>query len=356
MITNFIITFVVAFGVAFAVTPIVRIISLQMGWLDKPNWRKIQRKPMPLLGGAAIFAGFILAILLVRLRGPIFGDLYRFWGVVICSFLIVLVGIQDDIRGLSARRKLFYQIAIAMTAYVFGFSIITISHPLGGSVQAPVWVSMFFTIFWIVGFINAVNLLDGMDGLAAGVVAIISASLFFFGVRGGNYAVAILALALGASALGFLPHNFHPAKIFMGDTGSMLLGFILAIISIEGAYKAQTFVTMVVPLVAMALPFIDTGLSIIRRLIRKKKIFEADKEHVHHKLMGQGGSQKEAVMTLYFLTLCFGLIAVGLSRMRGYWALGAIVITALLTIRWALNFRLLDFIVKKDDSKDPERP
>ena len=336
-------SFLVAAAVAFSLTPVVRLISLKMGWLDRPNWRKMNNKPMPLLGGVAIYLGFLVAILLFIHQKPFVAEIHRFKGIILGSLIIVLAGIFDDIKGLNALTKLFFQITAAVTVYLFGFTIMKVSGPLGGSFYLPEIASMSLTVFWIVGFTNAVNLLDGLDGLSSGVTAIISGSLFFAAIKAQNPVMALLAITICGSALGFLPHNFYPAKIFMGDSGSLLLGFILSIISIEGAYKGATFTTMLVPVIAMAIPFIDTGLAIIRRILSGKGIMKADKEHIHHRLLFREGSQKKAVLTLYGLTLSFGLIAIALSGMKGIWAFFSILITILLTLRWLKNSKLLDF-------------
>jgi len=339
----YIFSFLVSAAVVFLLTPVVRSISLKMRWLDKPNWRKLNKKPMPLLGGVAIYLGFSVSILLFIHKEPFVSDIYRLLGILGSSLIIVLAGITDDINGLSARRKLFYQVVAATIVTLFGFSIIKVSSPFGGSFYIPEIVSMALTVVWIVGFINAVNLLDGLDGLSSGVVAIISGSLFFTAIKTDNPIAAILSIAICGSSLGFLPHNFYPAKIFMGDAGSMFLGFVLAIISIEGTYKSATFTAVLVPVVAMAIPFIDTGLAILRRILSGKGIMKADKEHIHHRLLFREGTQKKAVLTLYLLTLSFGLIAIALSGMQGIWAFSAILITIFLTLRWLKNSKLLDF-------------
>lgn len=337
-------TFLIAGGIAFALTPLIRRLSLKFGWLDKPNWRKLNKKPMPLLGGIAIYLGFVIALVLCIFKEPFTANLSKLLGLLGSSFIIVLVGIADDLKGLTPRRKLLYQIMAATIVSLFGYTIIKISHPLGGdSFYAPTFISIAVTIFWIVGFTNAINLLDGLDGLASGVVAIISGSLFFAAIRINNPVMAILSIAIAGSSLGFLPHNFYPAKIFMGDSGSMFLGFTLSLISIEGAYKGATLTAILVPVIAMAVPTIDTGLSIIRRLLSGKGVFKADKEHIHHRLLLREGSQKKAVITLYSLTISFGLIAVALSSMKGVWAFFAIFITILLTLRWLKNSKFLDF-------------
>ncbi len=303
----------------------------------------MNKKPMPLLGGVAIYLGFLLSILIFIHQEPFSSNAHMLLGVLGSALIIVLAGIADDLKGLSARRKLFYQIVASAIVTLFGFSIIKVSNPFGGSFHIPEIVSMALTVFWIVGFINAVNLLDGLDGLSSGVVAIISGSLFFAALKTNSPVAAILAIAICGSSLGFLPYNFYPAKIFMGDSGSMLLGFILSIISMRVAYKGATFTAVVVPVIAMAIPFLDTGLAIIRRSINGKGIMKADKQHIHHRLLFREGTQKKTVLTLYCLTLSFGLIAIALSGMQGIWAYSAISITILLTLRWLKNSKLLDF-------------
>lgn len=348
MFLNYLIIFLIAAGTSLALTPLVRRLSIKMGWLDKPNWRKLNKKPMPLLGGAAIYFGFVLSLAFFILKEPYSAQTYKFIGLLGSSFVIFLVGIKDDVSGLSPKRKLFYQVVAAGIAYLFGYSIVEVSSPLGGHLQAPAIISMGLTIFWIVAFTNAVNLMDGLDGLASGVSAIIAGSLFFSALRNNHPIPAVLSIAIAGSALGFLRYNFYPAKIFMGDCGSMFLGFVLSLISIEGAYKGTTFVTLIIPIIAMGVPITDTLLSILRRLFKGDSVFEADKEHIHHKLFFREGSQKEAVLKLYLLTGSFGLIAIALSRMSGIWAFFSIVITAILTLRWIINSKFLDFI--KEDS------
>lgn len=341
MLKYFITLFLIAFGVSFLLTPLIRRIALAMNWVDKPNWRKVNQKPMPLLGGLAIYCGFVASLLLFTFQGPFTPHTQKLIGLLGSSFIIVLVGIEDDLKGLTARRKLFYQIVAALIAYIYGFSIMKVTHPFGGSLEVPAIAGMILTTLWIVGFTNAINLMDGLDGLAAGVVAIIAASLFLSGIRSHDLTITILSITVMGSALGFLRYNFYPAKIFMGDTGSMFLGFALALISMESTQKGNALITLTVPIIAMGVPVLDTFLSILRRLIRGDKIFAADKEHVHHKLLFSEGSQKEAVLTLYFLTACFGLIAVALTRMQGIWAFCAITLTLILTYRWLVRFEII---------------
>jgi UDP-GlcNAc:undecaprenyl-phosphate GlcNAc-1-phosphate transferase len=345
MLKYFITMFLIAGGVSFMLTPLVRRLSLRMGWMDDPNERKVNLRPMPRVGGMAIYAGFVLSLLFLVFKGPVVFDTQKVIGLLGSSFIIVLVGIEDDIRGLSPRRKLFYQATAALIAYLYGYNITRMSHFFGETFQVPWVLGMLLTIFWIIGFTNAINLVDGLDGLAAGVVSIIAMSIFFTALKDGHLIVAILCIGVAGSALGFLPFNFYPAKIFMGDTGSMFLGFMIALISIEGSFKSETFVTLFVPIVAMGVPVVDTGLSILRRLIKGNGIngiFKADKEHVHHKLLTQEGSQRNAVLKLYFLTICFGSIAIGLSGMRGIWAFFGTILVIVATLRWIFRFELID--------------
>ena len=344
MISAYIIAFLIAAIVSCGLTPLVRRMSLCHGWVDKPSSRKMNKKPMPTIGGLAIYLGFVAAIAFLMFKEPFSQEMGKFLGVLAGGLIIILIGIQDDIKGLTPRRKLFYQISAAMIASTFGYAIFKARTPMGETVHMPALISMGVTIFWIVGITNAVNLLDGLDGLAAGIVAIIAGSLFFAAAKSGNPVTAILAIALMGSCLGFLPHNFYPAKIFMGDTGSMFLGMSLALISIEGAQKSSTLITLLIPIIAMGVPVMDTGLSILRRLVKGNGVFKADKEHIHHKLVFINGSQREAVLRLYFLTLCFGVIAISLTGIQGVWTFVALVVTAMLTLRWVVNHGVLDFV------------
>lgn len=335
--------FLIAWASSFILTPFIRYLSIKRGWLDKPDSRKVNKEPVPLLGGVAIYLGFFISLVFFIFQEPFLKYLDKFLGIILSCLIIVLTGIEDDLKGLSPRRKLFFQIVGALSAVMFGFLILKVSHPLGGSFKIPSFLSIAITVFWIVGLTNAMNLLDGLDGLASGVGGIIALVLFVTALKGGNYFVGSLALALVGGILGFLPYNFYPAKIFMGDTGSMCLGFLLSLISIEAAHKASIFVTLLIPIVAMGLPVVDTALSILRRLVKGENIFSPDKEHIHHRLLQEEGSQRKVVLKLYFLTFSFGLIAVSFSGMRGYWLIFSLLLTGIFTFRWVVNAGFLDF-------------
>ncbi|MFH1458946.1 MAG: MraY family glycosyltransferase [Candidatus Omnitrophota bacterium] len=249
---------------------------------------------------------------------------------------------MDDIFDLNAYLKLMIQIGIALILINFGFEISIISKPTGDGLPLGI-LSGVITIIWIVGLINAINLLDGLDGLAAGVSGIALFFLFLAAVGMQNEPVAIMALCLLGAILGFLPYNFYPAKIFMGNTGSMFIGLVLAVIALAGFQKRTTVFTLFVPLMAVAVPIIDTFLSIFRRILKGKPIFKADREHIHHQLFKTEKSQTQAVLSLYFFTFCYGLIALSFSSFTGIYAIIALVIVALATYKWLKEWGFLDF-------------
>jgi UDP-GlcNAc:undecaprenyl-phosphate GlcNAc-1-phosphate transferase len=332
--------FLTTFLSAALFTPIIRSISLKSGFLDKPNRRKVHRGRIPSLGGLAIFVSFLIGILLAaRIWGGIAED--KLFGIIISSVILVAIGIYDDIRNMPAALKLAGQLAVALIAYSFGFRI----EEFFGFEVTSLWLkilSFTITIGWIIGAINAINLLDGLDGLACGICAIISLFLFIASYTSQNYLLLFLSIALTASCLGFLPFNFYPASIFMGDTGSMFLGFMLSIIAIESYQKSTTFIAVLVPITAMAVPLIDTALSIIRRLVKRKPIFQADKNHIHHKLYLNEKSQPRVVLTLYSVTFFFGLIALGLKDIKGIYMAVALILIVLVTFRWIKNSGFLE--------------
>ena len=319
---------------AVLLTPFTKYISLKNDILDKPAKRKVHRKSIPTLGGVAIFIGFSIGLLASSYFLP--GRQNRITYIIIAGFFIAAIGIWDDIRNMPALIKLAGQILVATALYIWGFRIEEIAGISGQEISLA-WGSYFITVFWIVGVINAINLIDGLDGLAAGIGAIVAIFLFISSYLDGNIMLCFITAALAASCLGFLPYNFYPASIFMGDTGSMLIGMVLAISAIESYQKSTTFIAILVPIMAMALPLIDTGLSIIRRFLKRKPLFKADKEHIHHRLMMEEKSQIKAVVILYLVTFFFGLIALGLRDIEGIYAIIALVVVALVTFRWLKN-------------------
>ena len=329
-----------AFMLSLFLTPAIRIMSLKKGFIDKPSRRKVHKKQIPSLGGLSIFIAFMVVVITacIQDQGIISS---KVWGVVLAGLILVIMGIYDDIKDMPAFIKLVGQIIVAVIAYSVGFRI----EEFFGFEATTFWfkfISFIITTGWIVGVINAINLIDGLDGLACGVCAIISFFLFIVSLSSGNFVLLIFAAALVGSCLGFLPYNFHPASIFMGDTGSMFLGFMLSLIALESYHKSTTFIAILVPIIAMAVPLIDTLLSVLRRLIKKKPLFKADKNHIHHRLLIKDKSHVRVVLTLYSVTFFFGLIALGLKDIKGIYMVIALIMVSLVAFRWVKNSGFLD--------------
>lgn len=285
--------FCLALLIAYLATPVVRKLAIKIGAIDQPNARKVHKAPIARLGGLAMYLSFMAAILLTL---PLDAQIY---GVLLGATLIVVLGVIDDLVELSPKVKLVGQILAAAVLVAFDVRISNLTIPFSGMTFLGLVPSSILTIIWVVGIVNTVNLIDGLDGLAAGTSAITALTLFLVGVQKGQFIAAIMAIALMGSALGFLKYNFNPAKIFMGDTGSMFLGFMLAAISIEGALKSTTTIALAVPILALGFPIFDTTIAIVRRYLNKVPIFQADKGHFHHKLVEKGLSQKQAVLIIY---------------------------------------------------------
>ena len=312
------VAFITAILVSYFITPWVMKLAKKVGAIDIPaDNRRVHINPMPRLGGLAIFAGF-LAAAFVTLD---FATIRNFAGIIGGATIVVIVGFYDDIKPISAGKKLAFQIiAAAMVVYGGGIVIKGFTNPLFFLMpDAKIYISFGIlaipvTIFWIVGVTNAVNLIDGMDGLAAGISVISSVTLMIVAIitaDGGSRSFVIaLSAGLAGAAIGFLPYNFNPAKIFMGDTGSMLLGFMLAVISIMGAMKGAATFSIAVPLLAVGVPIFDTLLAMIRRVINRKPVMEADKGHLHHRLMDKGFSHKQTVLSIYLISIFLGLAAI----------------------------------------------
>lgn len=302
---------VVSFLIALILTPVVRNLAVKVGAVDVPkDNRRMHKRPIPLMGGLAIFLGFLLgALLFVPLNGQ-----YR--ALLLGSVIIVVLGIFDDIYDLRALFKLVVQIIAAMIAVVGGNVITDLSNPNIFS-SNPYWhlgwLSVPVTVIWIVGMTNAVNLIDGLDGLSCGVSSISSLTLLVIALLVREPPVALLVAALAGACLGFLPYNMNPAKIFMGDTGSTFLGYVLAVISIQGLFKMYTLISFVVPFLLFGLPIFDTCFAFIRRIAHGQSPMHADRGHVHHRLIDMGFSQKQAVAVLYVITAILGLSAVVLT-------------------------------------------
>ena len=338
------IAFVTAAIFAAVSTPIVSRLALAFGVIDQPSERKVNKRDnIPLLGGVAVAVGLIAGLSAVLLLHPAPEEVApRIEGLLTGGFLVLALGIVDDRWGLGAWPKLIVQIAAAAIAIHLGYRIDHVSNPVTGVVlEFPIWLSWLVTTGWIVIVTNSVNLIDGLDGLCTGVAAIIAATLTIIAWQGGNIAGIALGVTLLGALLGFLPYNFPPARMFLGDTGALFIGYSLSILALEG-YGRMTLLTFLVPLLALAVPLLDTGLSIVRRIRHRSHIMQADKMHLHHRLLNEhSGSQRQAVLSIYFLTGCFCLIAVSFTRLQGYAVIVFLAVILLLTFRIVRNLGIL---------------
>ncbi len=301
-------TIAVAFVIAFGTTPIVKAFAQKVGAMDNPDdARRIHTHPIPRMGGMAIFLSFLVSVVLfAEISQPV-------QGILIGCIIIVATGVLDDIINVRWWVKLIAQLIAAIIAVAHGVMIEGIMNPnvfaaentlLIGSLSIPV------TIIWIVGVTNAVNLIDGLDGLACGVSAISSVTMLTVALMVAEPNIALLLAALTGGCLGFIPYNLNPAKIFMGDTGALLLGYVLATVSILGLFKFYAVMTFLVPVMALALPLFDTIFAIIRRVLKGQSPMAPDRGHLHHRLIDHGLSQKQAVAVLYSISAMMGLTAV----------------------------------------------
>ncbi len=319
----YLVAFTVALAVAYFSTPWVKGLAIKAGALDAPDARKVHKKPIPRLGGLAIYLGFVLAVLAsMHVSREIVG-------LLLGGTVILMVGIIDDLKQLSAKVKLAGQIGAAFVLVMFNIRIEWLTNPFGEMLYVD-YLSVPLTVLWVVGLTNTVNLIDGLDGLAAGVSTIASITILLVALQQSFWTVAILTAALAGAALGFLQHNFNPAKIFMGDTGSMFLGYMLAAISILGTVKSAATIALVVPIMALGLPIMDTAFAIIRRYMNGRPIFKPDKGHLHHRLLELGLSQKQVVLLMYVISGCLGLSAIALTEVNEF--LGACIIIMLLAV------------------------
>lgn len=289
-------------------TPIIKKVAIKVGAVDQPNERKIHQFPMPRMGGVAIYLAYAITyIAVVYFTDAVatnVGYALLFGGAV-----IVCTGILDDLYELSPKTKLFGQLLAAGVAMYFGLRIQVLSLPFIEESIKIGWFGIPLTLLWIIGITNAINLIDGLDGLASGVSGIASLALFFVSLSIGNTMIALMAIILVGSILGFLVFNFHPAKIFMGDSGSLYLGFFLSVISLL-ELKQVTLVSLLIPMLVLAVPISDTLYAMIRRKLSGQPISMADKNHLHHRLLALGLSHRKSVLLIYFISTIFALLAI----------------------------------------------
>ncbi|MBL0386213.1 undecaprenyl/decaprenyl-phosphate alpha-N-acetylglucosaminyl 1-phosphate transferase [Tumebacillus sp. ITR2] len=306
---------------SFLSVAMFRKIALRYGYVDKPNARKKQKEPLPMLGGLGMIVVFVLFVSFFIYRfGDSPDDDLTLWGILGGIAVLVIVGFLDDYaktrgKDFPALPKFLGQIVATYSLILSGTVVHGVNIPFGdiGYITFNPIVGQVLTVLWVVGVINAFNFLDGVDGLAGGVAAIAAGTLLVVTLMMGQTTTALLTATLVGTTLGYLRHNFFPAKIIMGDTGSMFLGFMLAAISILGAFKSITIASVLVPVVALGLPIFDAFYVTIRRALNGKPIYTPDRTHAHHRLMDHGLNQKQAVVFLYLIATCLGLSSLVLT-------------------------------------------
>lgn len=314
-----------------AITPFIRRLAFVLGAVDNPNARRVNKKPMPTLGGLGLFVTFnIGAFILLRNQFPT----HELFSLLLASSVIILTGMIDDILELKPGQKMAGIFIAALIIYFLaGIRMNVVNVPFTNKEISLGWWSFPITIFWILALTNAVNLIDGLDGLADGVSMI---SLTTMGIVGYFFLhthqlyVPIACFMLAACLIGFLPYNFHPAKIFLGDTGALYIGFMIAVLSLKGL-KNVTFISLLVPIIILGVPITDTVYAIIRRKLNKKPVSQADKHHLHHQLMKMGLTHRQTVLTIYALSLVFSFISL-LFLLSPTWGTWPLIIALLLAL------------------------
>lgn len=347
-----------------AITPFIRRLAFVLGAVDIPNKRRVNKKPMPTLGGLGIFVTFNIGVfILLREQFPT----HEAFSVLLGSSVIVLTGIIDDIMELKPRQKMFGIFIGSLVIYFLaGIKMSVLNLPFLNKQINLGWWSLPITIFWILALTNAVDLIDGLDGLADGVSMI---SLTTMGIVGyfflhtGQLYIPISCFMLAACLLGFLPYNFHPAKMFLGDTGALYIGFMIAVFSLKGL-KNVTFISMLVPVTILGVPITDTIYAMIRRKLNNQPVSQADKHHLHHQLMKMGLTHRQAVLAIYGISLIFSFISLLflLSPVWGLWLLIAGLAVALelfvesiglLGEKYKPLLSLIQKIINSRSKKDP---
>lgn len=333
-------TFLCALIVTFVLTPVVKRIAIKVGAVDKPDARKVHHGLIPRLGGLAIYAGFMVSCVTT------IGFTYEMIGLMAGATFLIVVGFLDDVYSLPAKVKLLGQIvAASIPVVLFNMNVEWVDVPYVGIVYLPAIISIPLTIFWIIGFINTVNLIDGLDGLAAGIATIASIAIALLAFQMGQWVAAAAMVAMTGACLAFLQYNFNPAKIFMGDTGSMFLGYVISSVSVMGSMKTAAMAVLIVPLLALAVPITDTLLAIVRRKASGVPIFSPDKNHLHHRLLAKGLNQKQVVLVMYGLTAFFSCVALLVIHLNLIAGIGIVVIALIWFVLWAKKLGVMREVV-----------
>lgn len=328
LLTRIILMVFVTFLFATCITPFVKKIAFHIGAVDLPNARKVHKKPMPRLGGLAIYFGFLLGYMLFGTHSETMNS------ILIGSFIIVLTGVIDDVKPLKASHKFIGQLVATCIVVFYGNILLKDISAFGlyfdfGNLSYPI------TIFFILGCINCMNLIDGLDGLASGISSIYFLTIGIIAtMQGKNGLDFVLTFIMLGSTLGFLVHNFNPASIFMGDSGSMFLGFIIAVISLLG-FKNVTMTSLIIPLLILAIPILDTIFAIIRRTLKGESISTPDRFHIHHQLLNHNFSQRATVLIIYGINILFAaasIVYVLKDQMLGYVVYGILLFIVILFV------------------------
>lgn len=296
-------------------TPLYIILAKRLGWVDTPGGRKAHERVTPTMGGlvifATVFAGAVAALQLNNRVGEVLRtSSHMIYGLIACTACMMLLGMIDDRNPIRPKIKLMVQSVVAVAAVSLGFRIGAVTLPFMESVVLPIPVGVVLSLLWIVGITNAINLTDGLDGLAAGICFLASAVNAIVAIWLGNYYMAVMMVLLAGSLLGFLRWNFHPARVFLGDTGSLSLGMYLALASLASAQKSHTAVMILAPLFALGYPIFDTLLAVARRMARGQPLFSSDRDHIHHRLLARGGSPSWATVQIYLAAIVVAVLCI----------------------------------------------
>ncbi len=360
--------FFIPLAISLFLTPVVITYAKKIGAMDQPNERKVHKEPIPRLGGIAIYVSFFLSLIIAIIIDP---DINAMAGsnsqngiMLVASLTIVLLlGVWDDLKQLSPGKKFLGQVLAASVVYFAGFRISAITHPFDPQMLDLGYAAFPLTIVWIVGITNAINLIDGLDGLASGVSLIVTATIFSISLIKGDTVTAMMALLLAGSLVGFLRYNFHGARIFLGDSGSLFIGFTLAILSMHSSTKGSTAFSIIVPMLALGLPIMDTFLSMIRRSLKSvlpsarqsstlrgklTMMFHPDRGHIHHQLIARGFSHRKVVLLLYVVSCLFGLGAFAVTILNNFGASLIIVAIAIATFVGVSQLRYREMAILRN--------
>jgi len=310
---NVFLSFIIAFVLALTLTPLFRRLARRLGALSYPNERSVHKEPIPYLGGVAIYVSSIAAILAI---GP--QDKSTQQGIIWGGLIILIVGIIDDLYSLKPWQKVLGQLASAICVVALGVDITFVKDPFTGMFRFLGILAVPITIMWVICFENVINLSDGLDGLAAGLSGIAALVTVFASAEAGVPSVSLAAAAVAGSVFGFLPYNFHPASIFMGDAGAMYLGLVLSVISVQGLVKSTVALSVLAPILALLVPISDAAFAIVRRRASGKSVSSADHDHIHHRLLDLGLEHRQAVLAIYLVSAVFGVLGISSTFLPVY--------------------------------------